>query len=255
LALLASLVHEDGRRWGEVATAFQWADAEAIVAEVGPHYHYLTRPRGGSKTGDLAAVGLVLLAEVMPAGSSSYAVAADADQAGLLLREAAGSVSRSPEQVWPGGAVPRVERYRVAMPNGATLTVLPADGASAYGLRPHLLIVDEFAQWSDVPNMRVLWEALFSSMAKTAGARLVILTTAGSPEHPAYRLLGRARDAPAVWRVNEVPGPTPWLDPAVLAEQKRLLASIAVRPAPPESLDRAGGPAFLPGVGARLRSP
>jgi hypothetical protein len=51
----------------------------------------------------------------------------------------------------------------------------------------------------------------------------VILTTAGSPEHPAYRLLEQAKAAPAVWRVNEVPGPTPWLDPAVLAEQKRLL--------------------------------
>lgn len=136
LALLAALVHEDGRRRGEAAVSWQWDDAAAVLAESGPRYHFLTRPRGGSKTGDLAAVGLVLLAEVMPAGCSSYAVAADADQAGLLLRECAGFVARSPEQIWPGGAVPRVERYRVAMPNGATLTVLPADGASAFGLRP-----------------------------------------------------------------------------------------------------------------------
>lgn len=101
--------------------------------------------------------------------------------------------------------------------------VLPADGASAYGLRPSLLVADEFAQWPDTPNTRTLWEAALSSLSKTAAARLVILTTAGSPEHPSWKLLGQAREAPERWRLNEVPGPTPWLDPGVLAEQRRLL--------------------------------
>ncbi|HEV2810806.1 MAG TPA: terminase large subunit [Acidimicrobiales bacterium] len=223
LALLASLVLDDGRRWGEAATAFQWADAAAIVAEEEPRYHYLTRPRGASKTTDLAGVGLVLLAEVLAPSSQAYAVAADADQAALLLREAAGFVARTPEQVWPVGGVPRVELRRVIVPSGSSLVVLSADGPSAYGLRPALLIADEFAQWPDTPNTRTLWEAALSSLSKSTGARLVILTTAGSPEHPAYRLLGQAQEAPKRWRVHEVPGPTPWLDRDVLAEQERLL--------------------------------
>lgn len=222
LALLASLVLEDGRRWGEAAVGWQWADAEAVLAQEGPRYHFLTRPRGASKTTDLAGVGLVLLAEVLAASSQAYAVAADSDQAALLVRECAGFVARTPRSLWPAGA-PVVESRRVVVPSGSSLVVLPADGASAYGLRPALLIADEFAQWADTPNTRTLWEAALSSLAKTAGARLVILTTAGSPEHPAYKLLGLAREAPERWRVQEVPGPTPWLDDRILAEQRRLL--------------------------------
>lgn len=68
------------------------------------------------------------------------------------------------------------------MANGSTLTVLASDGSSAFGLRPHLLIADEFARWADTPNMRTLWEALLSSLPKAAAARLVNLTTAGSPD-------------------------------------------------------------------------
>jgi hypothetical protein len=70
LDLLAALVLEDGRRWGEVATDWQWEDAEAILDPASPTpNHFLTRPRGASKTGDLAAVLLVVLLEQMPPGA------------------------------------------------------------------------------------------------------------------------------------------------------------------------------------------
>jgi phage terminase large subunit-like protein len=142
LDLLHALVMEDGRRWGEVARRWQLADAAAILDATGPRLHYLTRPRGASKTTDLAAVAIVALLRQLPPRSRSYAAAADADQAALLLDALAGFVART------GGlaATLRLETSKVTVPGtGATLEVLAADEASSWGLKPALLIVDEFA--------------------------------------------------------------------------------------------------------------
>jgi hypothetical protein len=48
------------------------------------------------------------------------------------------------------------------------------------------------------------------------------VTTAGSPDHFAFKVLEHARRS-ALWRVAERPGPVPWLDPDRLAEQRALL--------------------------------
>ena len=49
LGLMWTLRLPNGSRWGDVAADFQKEDAEAIFADEGPRWHYLTRPRGGSK--------------------------------------------------------------------------------------------------------------------------------------------------------------------------------------------------------------
>jgi len=106
--------------------------------------------------------------------------------------------------------------------SGAALRIMSADGASAFGLTPQMVIVDEFAQWPTTPGPRRLWTAIASAVPKVAGARLVILTTAGDPGHPAHRLLTDAKSSPR-WRVHEVPGPVPWISAEALAEQNQLL--------------------------------
>jgi hypothetical protein len=103
---------------------------------------------------------------------------------------------------------------------GATLEVLAADEASSWGIRPSLLVVDEFAAWKTTQGPRRFWRSLFSALPKTRGSRLVVLTSPGEPSHPAYGLLERARMSPERWRVSEVRGPCPWLDPADLDEQR-----------------------------------
>src|SRR6186997_401840 len=80
MRLLAALVLEDGRRWGEAAHPFQRDDACAVLDLSGPRRHYLTRPRGGSKTSDCAGVSIAMLLEQAPPGSRAYAFAADQDQ-------------------------------------------------------------------------------------------------------------------------------------------------------------------------------
>jgi hypothetical protein len=112
LAVLAGLVLEDGRRWGEAAASWQWADARA-VREGLKRFAYLTRPRGASKTTDLAGIAIAALVELLPPASRSYAAAADRDQARLLVDAMDGLVSRTPEirgalKVDTGGSPPPV---------------------------------------------------------------------------------------------------------------------------------------------------
>src|SRR5262245_34690305 len=96
LGYVVALVLEDGRLWGDIAADFQLADVEAVFDDEGPRLHYLTRPRGGSKTTDLGGVALAWLASVAAPGARGYVVAGDKDQAALLTDAAAGLVDRTP---------------------------------------------------------------------------------------------------------------------------------------------------------------
>jgi hypothetical protein len=60
-ALYGAVVDDRGRWWGEIATDRQREDAEALLDPTGLRFHFQTRPRGGSKTTDLAAALAVSL--------------------------------------------------------------------------------------------------------------------------------------------------------------------------------------------------
>jgi phage terminase large subunit-like protein len=216
--VVQSLVLEDGRLWGDAAADFQLADVAAVFEDAGPLQHFLTRPRGGSKTTDLAAVALAWLATMAVPGARGYVVASDQDQGALLTDAAAGLVDRTPAL----RGVVDVGAYKLAARNGASVEVLAADGASAFGLRPALFICDEFAQWPETRNARRVWQAVISSVHKVRGCRLVILTSAGEPSHWSHKVLVEARRSDA-WRVHEVSGPLPWIDPAALEAQRPFL--------------------------------
>jgi len=218
LDLMSGLVLESGEQWGSVAVDWQIADAEAIFETGGPRWHWQGRPRGGSKSTDMMGVALAWLASEAPAGARGYIVAVDADQAGLDVDAASGLVDRTPAM---RGAVD-VQALKMVAHSGASVEVLSADGASAFGLRPHLLIVEELAQWPSTRGYRRLWTAIISAMAKVPGSRLVILTSAGEPSHFSAKVLAQARGSDR-WRVSEIPGPLPWVDLAELEAQRPLL--------------------------------
>jgi hypothetical protein len=217
LDLMLSLRLEDGRPWGEAATDWQLADAREALDLAGPRRHVWTRPRGGSKTTDAAGVGLAALIKQAPARSRSYAFAGDREQAGLLLDAVDGFRERTPGLA---GALD-VQAWRViATRSGATLEIAASDEASSWGLRPYLTIVSEFSAWRETQGPRRLWRSIFSALPKTQDSRLLVESNAGDPAHFAYGVLERARRQPARWRVSEVPGPCPWIDPEDLAEQR-----------------------------------
>jgi len=224
LSLLSALVLDSGALWGETATEWQREDAAALLDHrpEAPRLHFLTRPRGGSKTTDLAAVALTALTTQAPERSTSHAFARDRDQAALLLDALGGLVVRT----GLGGLVDVGSWSVTVRATGARLAVESADAASAYGHLPFLVIADELAQWPTTRAARALWEALVSGLPKRPDSRLAVLTTAGDPAHWSAKVLDAARLS-ARWRVSEVPGPLPWADPADLAEQARLLPASA----------------------------
>ena len=218
LETLSALRLEDGRRWGSVAEPWQVEDAKAILDTTGPRRHFLTRPRGASKTGDLAGVSIALMLEAPPS-SRSYAFAADRDQAGLLMDSISGFLSRTDEI---RGAL-KVDNWRLMNPKtDASLTTMASDESSAWGLRPWLVILDELANWKTTRGPKELWRAVFSALPKVPDSRLVVLTSAGDPAHWSYKILTEVTGHKA-WRVNQVPGPCPWISPDDLEEQMFLL--------------------------------
>jgi hypothetical protein len=216
--LMSAVVLEDGRCWGAVAADFQRDDAAAIFNSEGPRWHFITRPRGGSKSTDAAGVALAWLACEAPAGARAYIVAVDEAQAALDVDAASGLVNRTPAL----RSVVDVQATKIAARSGASVEVLAADGASAFGLRPHLVVIEEFGQWPSTRGYRRLWTAVLSAMGKVPGSRLVILTSAGEPGHFSHGVLQEARRSKR-WRTSEVKGPLPWIDPAELDSQRPLL--------------------------------
>jgi phage terminase large subunit-like protein len=224
--VLAALVLEDGRRWGEVAEPFQWDDAQEILDEDSlTPYNFLTRSRGGAKTSDLAGVALAAMLAQLPPASKLYGLAADQGQGRLLVESIEGYASRTPEL---RGAL-EIGAFRVrATRGGSTLEILAADAPGAWGLRPSFVVVDEIAQWGQTGAPRRLWEAVITSAAKIEGCRLVALSTAGDPTHWSRKILDHALEDP-LWRVHEVPGPAPWLDAQRVEEQRRRLLDSSFR--------------------------
>jgi hypothetical protein len=222
LDLLAGLVMEDGRRWGEVAYPWPWADAAAVLDPEphAPRRFWDQRARGMSKTDDAAGDGLCTLVADAPPRSRSFAYAGDQDQARLILDSIAGFTERTP------GLADLVEvgaRTVTCRATGATLSVESSDSASAFDTRPYFTVVDEVAQWPDTSNFGRLWSAIVSATGKVAGSRLLVLSSAGSPSHPAFKRWTVAQESPH-WRTSNVPGPSPWWSDAdIEAAREQLL--------------------------------
>lgn len=264
LDLMYALVLEDGDRWGAKAIDWQIKDLEAIFDKKGPNKHFMTRPRGGSKTTDLGGVAVSWLKADAPVRSRGYVVASNSDQAAILIDAAAGLIARTPEL---DGAL-TVENERIINPEtGAWVRVLSLSDSGAWGLRDaHILIADEFAQWPETRGAKRVYTAIRSTVQKVAGCRLVILTSAGEPSHWSYTEVFRfAKNDPKGWRVSEMPGPVPWQSKDELEALARELAPSAYerlvlniwsededRAISPEDYDAAAMPCKVIGSGREV---
>lgn len=206
LDLLGGLQLDTGHPWGAAAQTWQRHDALAVLAPDGPRRHYLLRGRGMSKTTDIAAIALALLLTEAPPRSRSYVYAVDADQAALFTDAIAGFVARTPGLA---GAVEVGARSVAVRSTGASLTVETSDGASAYGTRPWLSIVDELGVWPTTTNHRRLWSAIVSAVPKVPGSRLLVIGTAGSPNGLGAEVWSEATTSDH-WHTSRTPGPSPW---------------------------------------------
>ncbi len=231
LDLLASLTDHVGR-WWDTAMPVQRTDAEAILDLDGPRRHWLGRAKGYSKTRDAAGISTVVLLTQMAHGEMGYVAASDADQAGLIRQSIAAFVTNTPAL----RSEITVESRRVIAPKrGTELVILPADSAGSHGLRPKWLVVDELANWPDVEKHREFFDNCWAGLPKVSDSRGVIITTAGSPGHFAHKIFDAAGHD-KLWRVSDVHGPPPWMDPAELDPN----AVASSRPSSPASGSTSG---------------
>lgn len=78
LDLLHALVCDNGKRWGAIATDWQREDARAVLAPKRnePRRHWLGRPKGGSKSTDLAGMVIAWLATEAQPLAEGFAMSA-----------------------------------------------------------------------------------------------------------------------------------------------------------------------------------
>jgi hypothetical protein len=186
---------------------------------------YLERPRGHSKTTDLAVTCCWVLA-FAPRPMRGYAFAADKDQARLLRDAMQTIVQLNP---WLGDIL-TVEAHRVVNSaaghpgEGGTLSIEASDVGSSFGILPDIIICDELTHWEGDGS---LWHSIISSAAKRSNCLLLVISNAGFADSWQWAIREVARTDEA-WYFSHLNGPlASWLTPARLAEQKRMLPPIA----------------------------
>jgi hypothetical protein len=212
LDVLSLMVLEDGRRWGQTAAEFQWANARAILDMAGGvRQHWIELPRGARKTTDLAGMQLAALYAQAPPMARLYVGASDEEQAQELIDAALGLIERTPELA---GVFRTGELEITNVRNGASVRALAAD-ASAMGKRAWMITLDEVANWPETRKARRFWGVLTSGNRKIAECRTVVITNSGDPQHWAWKRRETVRTS-AHWRFFTLPGPLPWLTPGDL---------------------------------------
>jgi hypothetical protein len=140
----------------------------------------------------------------------------------LIVDAIRGYVSRTPALA---NAL-SVNNYTVTARNGTELQVMASDSASAWGLKPAIVFVDEWCQLPSTANTETLWQAITSSMGKVAGAKLLCASTAGDPGSWQHRVWETARNS-GNWSTAQIEGPLPWVSKEFLAEQRAILPDSA----------------------------
>jgi hypothetical protein len=230
-----AIVLEDGRPFGAVMEPWQAEDFAALDDPAHRHA-YLERPRGHSKTGDIATEAVVELV-LGPPHQRLYCAAADEDQAGLLFQDVLGKFQRNPL------LAPLIKPTRrvLTVPSlGSTLTVLASDAPSAYGLRPNWIAVDELSEW----RRRELWDSLWSATGKRPRCRMLVISTAGWDRTSLAWEVRSIAEGETDWYFSSRGPCASWISEAWRDQQQRTL--------PPHVFARLHRNQWVEGVGAFL---
>jgi Phage Terminase len=180
---------------------------------------WLERPRGHSKTSDIA----VMVTWALFASSrklTGVVAAADKDQARFLRDAVQKLVQLNP---WLKDFVAVQDVKIVNKQTGSECTIIASDVASSYGLLCDFIVADEVCHWSD----RGLWDSLLSTAAKRKNCLFLAITNAGFMDSWQWTIREAVRNDPA-WYFCRLDGPKArWITADRLDEQRRLLPYIA----------------------------
>jgi len=232
-----------------------WRRVVGQTVEGGKQLAYLERPRGHSKTSDLAVMSLWTLL-VSRRRLSGVAAAADRDQA-RLIRDAIGRIVsqnrwlavETPDREDFGKRKPLidVQSYRVRnTATGSVLEILSGDVGSSWGITPHFLLTDELVNWGDGSGEQ-LWGSLLSSTAKRRDCLLIVISNAGYGRGRSWqwKIRETARTDPT-WYFHRLDGPqASWITADRLEQQQHML--------PPSVFERVWLNRWTTGSGDALR--
>jgi len=195
-----------------------WSALAGIPTESPCRRAWIERPRGHSKTSDIAvAVSYSLV--FSPDQLRGVAAAGDKDQAGILRNAIAKLVQLNGWQQFLDVQQSRVINRRT----GSTLDIMSSDAPSSYGLLPDFIVCDEMTHWP----RRDLWDSLLSSAAKRAQCVLIVISNAGWTDSWQYETREVVREDPR-WHFHSLDGPhASWITEDSLDEQRRLLPGVA----------------------------
>lgn len=185
------IIDADGqnRRFSEVMEPWQREDFEAIdpawmrvistirqrldgfPRDVVHDSAYLERPKGHSKSTDLAIMGCwaIYAAEKKVRGVA----AAESQEQAAEMRDAIDTLIRLNE--WIRAEV-EVQKYTIVNKRtGSHFKILASNVHTSHGKNPDFIIVDELAHWT----RRELWNAIAAGWGKRSKSVMVIITNAG----------------------------------------------------------------------------
>ncbi len=182
LALIGGLTLPDGRAWRDVWPADPWIERDVIRPilardDAGQPLHrmcWVELSRGHQKTNAVAAVAI---AEALSEHSTEVVcLAADLDQARLVIDAIAGQCFRNPKL---GAAFRQGKDEFVVRRNRSTIKVYASDAPSFYGIgvgaRRLRIVCDELTQWPT----RAMFDAALSTMPKVTDSQMIVITNAG----------------------------------------------------------------------------
>jgi phage terminase large subunit-like protein len=219
---------EDGVRFGDVMEPWQETDFEATDPgwmKIAGHdvdapffrRAWLERPRGHSKTSDLATMVTWALAFAQRT-IRGVACGADRDQAALLVNAIERLLRENPVLdaiLDVRQQPPRVVNNR----NGSVLEIVASDVATSWGHLCDFFVLDEVCHHRN----RGLFDSLVSAAAKKPNALVIAISNAGFMEEWSWTVRETVRADPA-WYFSRLDGSVAsWITTETLDEQRRLL--------------------------------
>lgn len=210
---------DDWQRRDFMHTDDMWKFA-ARVSEYKPKHRraYLERPRGHSKTTDIATMVLWALISA-PVKIVGIAAAASEEQAKMILGAAEKIILDNP---WLSQIVKIQESRVLNMQSGSECQAVAAKSNVRFGSTPDFVICDELTHWEGKQGKK-LWTALFSGIHKVPTATMIVISNAGMGKGRSWQwgVRERFREDPA-WYFSSLEGSiASWLSSEDLEEQER----------------------------------
>ncbi len=205
---------ESGEPFSTVAEPWQIEDYEGMIQHTNA---LLLRPRGSDKTAGLARFvrAVLFLSERK---ENIIAVAADEEQGKILFEDIKRMTLDDPKTANLVEITAR--QMTLKEPPFSTVKVMAHSPHTIMGIRPTMICMDELAEWRG----RAMFDALYSASGKIKECRLCIISV---PPVPTGAVLSEVmelakNDSSGRWYYSHRSQCAGWLDPAWLADQKKM---------------------------------